>query len=234
MAHYGVNINGVDTLEQYGLMLLEDIKAGSPEFKETRVDIPGMSGTLNLSYAVTGRPTFGDREISFSLFKRVNDTALDVLRTRLRALWHGREVKLILPFDKSHYYAGVMEIGESSGYNSGKIPVTMTAEPYKYDLAASDEEWLWDPFNFEVDVGRRYKALEVGGEAAYTIIGSPMPVCPSFIVTGGALIMTINGSSYSLPVGTSTVLGLWLEDGEYSVTFTGTGAVTISFQGGYL
>lgn len=233
----GVKINGIDTYEEYGLMLLAGVVIGSPQLKETRKEIPGRSGSLNLSYAVTGRPTYKDRPITFELFKSVDDTALDALRTKVRGLYHGREVTLEFPFDKSHYYTGVIQFGDASGYNSGRIPVSMTAFPYKYENEASTDDWLWDSFNFETDIARQYVSLPVEGTAAYTIIGSIMPISPVFDVTsadGSGLDVSINGVSFHLPEGRSSVLGLMLDDADYIFTFTGTGTVTIEFRGGKL
>ena len=237
MAFTGVKINGIDTYEEYGLMLLADVVVGAPELKETRIEVPGRSGTLNLSYAATGRPTYKDRPITFNLFKSVNDTALDMLRSKLRALFHGQEVTLSFPFDKSHFYTGVIQFGEMKGYNSGKIPVSVTAYPYKYENTASGDDWLWDPFCFETDVARSYAALVVNGTAEYTIVGSAMPVSPVFEVSsadGNGLDVSVGGVSFHLPEGRSSVLGLMLDNDEYTFIFTGSGTVSIEFRGGEL
>lgn len=131
---YGVTINGTNLLTEYGLVLLANLKIGVPKQKENRVDIPGADGSLNMSYAPQGRAVFQDREISFTLFKAVGETDRDTLVTTLRDLYHGKECSIILPNDISHYWRGVVEIGDVSGFNAGEIPVRITAEPYKYKL----------------------------------------------------------------------------------------------------
>ena len=120
-----------DSLTEDGLCLLDDLTIGEAKLKENYVDIPGGNGSLNLSYAPQGYPVYEDREISFTLFKGVDDIALEVIRAKLANMFHGHEVHLILPNDLNSYWAGVIQFGAISGYNSGKIPVTFRAQPYK-------------------------------------------------------------------------------------------------------
>lgn len=134
MAVVGVSINGTNTLTTYGLFLCADLKIGEPKLKENRVDIPGGDGSLNMSYSPQGWPVYYDREITFSLAKRMNESDRSTNVSTIRNLWHGKEVDLILPNDTTHYWHGVITFGDISGYNAGVIPVKMTADPYKYKL----------------------------------------------------------------------------------------------------
>ena len=135
---YGVVISGeheeVNTLSYYGLCILDDLTIGEAKLKENYVDIPGANGSLNLSYAPQGYAVYEDREISFTLFKGVDDVMLETIRAELSNSFHGQEVNLILPNDLYSYWAGVIQFGAISGYNSGKIPVTFRAQPYKVNI----------------------------------------------------------------------------------------------------
>ena len=132
---YGVLISGKDeeinTLSYYGLCILDDLTIGEAKLKENYINIPGANGSLNLSYAPQGYATYEDREISFTLFKGVNDANLEIIRSDLANKFHGQEVELMLPNDNEHFWKGVIQFGGISGYNSGKIPVTFRAQPYK-------------------------------------------------------------------------------------------------------
>lgn len=132
---YGVSIRGeddtVNTLTEYGLCILDDLVIGEAKLKENYVDIPGANGSLNLSYAPQGYAVYEDREISFTLFKGVDDVALETIRAELANSFHGQEVDLMLPNDATHFWSGVIQFGAMSGYNSGKIPVKFRAQPYK-------------------------------------------------------------------------------------------------------
>lgn len=135
---YGVDIRGeheeVNTLSDYGLCILDDLTIGEAKLKENYVDIPGANGSLDLSYAPQGYPVYEDREISFTLFKGVDDVALETIRAELANSFHGQYVDLMLPNDASHSWEGTIQFGGISGYNSGKIPVTFRAQPYKVNI----------------------------------------------------------------------------------------------------
>ena len=105
------------------------------KLKENYVNIPGANGSLNLSYAPQGYPVYEDREISFTLFKGVDDIALEAIRAELANMFHGKEVELALPNDPNSFWTGVIQFGAISGYNSGKIPVTFRAQPYKVNIS---------------------------------------------------------------------------------------------------
>ena len=138
---YGIDIVNFDEQIQYdsltddGLCLLDDLTIGEAKLKENYVNIPGANGSLNLSYAPQGYPVYEDREISFTLFKGVDDIALEAIRAELANMFHGKEVELALPNDPNSFWTGVIQFGAISGYNSGKIPVTFRAQPYKVNIS---------------------------------------------------------------------------------------------------
>ena len=103
MSLYGVKIDGADTLESYGLCVLADISIAEATPREMRVEIPGMDGTLDCSRALTGAPTFGDREISFRLFKAATDAQIAAL--------HGATVSLTGLCSAAQRYAGRRRFG---------------------------------------------------------------------------------------------------------------------------
>lgn len=128
---YGVKINGVDTLQKYGLALLADYNITAPKLRENCVVIPGVDGCVDLGSALTGFPVYDNRTITFKLFKGVDDVTLDAIRRGIMALYHGQEVTVEFPFDSEHTYSGTLQFGDMGGYNSGTIPVTMNAAPWR-------------------------------------------------------------------------------------------------------
>lgn len=212
MALSGVTINSTDTLTSYGLFLCADLKIGEPKLKENRVDIPGGNGSLNMSYSPQGYPVYNDREISFTLAKRMTDADRETTLATIRNLWHGREVSLKLPDDTAHYWHGVISFGDISGYNSGKIPVKMTAEPYKLK-------------NAETTV--------TSGAGTVTLTNEGMPAVPTVTSTGSATIAW-DGHSVAISAGEQTIPQLVLPAGETEITITGSATVTFTWQEGSL
>lgn len=129
---YGVIIDGMDTKEEWGLILLDDLTVESPAPNINLVTVPGVNGAYDFS-DILGSVTYQMRNISFTLFKRVNDFQLKEIRDELADQFHGKHVELVLPDDEEHHYAGRMSIGGVTGYNTGRIAVTMIAEPVVYN-----------------------------------------------------------------------------------------------------
>ena len=129
---YGVIIDGMDTKEEWGLILLDDLTVESPAPNINLVTVPGVNGAYDFT-DILGSVTYQMRNISFTLFKRVTDFQLKEKRDELADQFHGKHVELVLPDDEEHHYAGRMSIGGVTGYNTGRIAVTMIAEPVVYN-----------------------------------------------------------------------------------------------------
>lgn len=133
---YGVVIDGMDTKEEWGLILLNDLKVEAPAPNFNFVTVPGMSGAYDFTEAL-GLVTYQQRTISFTLFRRLNDFRLKEIRDELAERFHGKRVELVLPDDEDHHYEGRMAIGGVDGYNTGRIAVTVIADPAVYAEAVT-------------------------------------------------------------------------------------------------
>lgn len=210
---HGVKINDVDTLETYGLMLLADITISAPALKSNRIDIPWANGSLDYSY-FTGQPVYDDRKINFTLFSRVSDYKLEETRSKIMANFHGQIVHLILPDNPTMYYRGTIGFGDLSGYNSGKIPVSMVADPWKYSV--------------------RETVVTQSGNGVALLENLRMPVTPRITATAAATL-TWPGHSVALDSGSNQIVpALILGAGATAITVKTTGAVTFTYrQGGF-
>ena len=62
---------------------------------------------------------------------------------------HGRRMKIVLEDDPSYYYQGRLSVNEwKSEKDWSKITFDYNVDPYKYEIFATNEPWLWDPFSF--------------------------------------------------------------------------------------
>lgn len=211
---HGVRINDVNTLDTYGLMLLANITYGAPPMKSNRLDISWADGSMDCSY-FTGQPTYGDRKLKFTLFAPVTDYELEEIRSKIMADFHGQIVNLILPNNPTMYYRGTVEFGDLSGYNSGKIPVTMTAEPWKYSVHET--------------------VVTQGGNGVALLENLRMPVTPRITATAAATL-TWPGHSVAIETPGSDLIvpALTLGAGATEVTVDTTGIVTFTYrQGGF-
>ena len=148
--------------------------------------------------------------------------------------FHGREGKLIFDDDPMYYYAGRMTVSEYARARTlGTFTISVNADPYKYELTASDEDWLWDSFSFEKGVIRDYKELEVNGSLSLNVPGTQRWVIPEITVSD-AMMVSYGDKDYELKQGTNKIYDIVIKEGENMLMFTGTGTVTISYRGGIL
>lgn len=213
MALSGVIIGTTNTLTSYGLCLCADLKIGEPKLKENYVDIPGGDGALNMSYSPQGYPVFNNREITFTLFKAMSEADRATMLATIRNQWHGMEVNVEFPNDSSYYWHGVLEIGETSGFNAGLIPCRLTAYPYKLKKT-------------ETTVSKT-------GAGTITLSNTRMPVVPTVTSTGSATLAW-DGYSVSISSGTTTIPQLVLGAGDTTITITGSATVTFTYREGSL
>ena len=221
--------------KDFGLFPKSKMTVQPPDVRETYIDIAGKDGELDLTEALTGYPSYENRDGKFE-FTVTNRSTWDYVYSRLMNEIHGRKMYVILDEDSNWYYTGRLKVNSfKSKKNTATIVVDGEFEPYKIAVDAISTRWKWDPFNFETDYARDYADLVVDGTTQYTIIGSRMPVRPQFKASASGMTVTINGTSFNL----STTYGTpnnfpQLRDQAYTMTFSGNGTVSVRFEIGSL
>ena len=215
--YYGAIINRIDTLMTWGLILLDDLEEGAPELKTNYQDVGGMDGLLDLSKAVTGRPVYGNRAVSFTLCRRRPWTAsaMERIRAELLARFHGQEVTLTLPTNREHHYTGVMQIGPLSGQARDRLPVTLDAAPWRQRN---------EPTVITADLTQTAQDIYLTNEARFVV--------PT-ITTTARTRLTLAGHEYYLDAGTSRVLDIELAPGpnliQAALMGADTGKITLTY-----
>lgn len=143
MSYYGVGFDDLNSINDFGLILCDDLKISEPKPKTKYVNVPEMDGALDLTESLTGRVSFEQREISFTLYAAMqptgsgntryqpqNQTLFNQTRQRFVSAIHGKRMRIQLPTLNNGYYVGRVTVGEESGYNNGKIPVKIVADPF--------------------------------------------------------------------------------------------------------
>ena len=219
---YGVWIDDINTLTDYGLMLCADVSVSSPEPRLSYVSIPEGDGDLDITAALTGGEVrYGMRTINFTLFAAhdiisgkpspATEQHMAMVRSRFAAYIHGQKRKLWLPDDPEHYYYGRIRLGNKGGYNNGRIPITMTADPWRYRN---------DLTKFVVSEDMTVKLTNEGRR-----------VSPVFRATDATAHVLFGEDDYQILPGDNRFEGLLLETGGNDLTFSNvTNAITISYQ----
>lgn len=228
----GITIEGIHTSE-WGLKMTK-MKIPLPNVREELIKIPGMSGVLDATDTLTGYPTYGQREGLEFYFKLYGDwTEFENQKSKIAALIHGKKVKVVIDSDPSHYYLARLSVdaGKSKDVNADFI-LTGSADPFKYEITSSDEDWLWDSLDFNEGVIRELAGLEISVETEVTILAGDYSVSPTFKVTESInLAVTHNGYTYPLAVGDTKIPSIRVGDEDVTLTFTGQGKLSISYRG---
>lgn len=234
MIYQSVSINGINMLKTYKMALKERHCVQPPEPKTLYQDIPGADGSLDLSTAISGHMVYSRRKITLNFGCGYEIDRWAGIFSEILRLFHGKNGKLIFDDDPDYYYYGRMTISKYSRVQTlGTFTITVDAEPYKYELYASDEDWLWDTFSFEHGVIREYKEIQVSGSYTLQIPGTERWVIPEIIVSRD-MTVDFEEKAYALKAGTNKIYGIVIKDGEQKLTFRGTGTVTVSYRGGVL
>lgn len=214
-------------------LLIDSFTISAPELKEDLIDVPGLDGSLDFSESLTGDVKYQKRTITIKLNKRKNKICLSEY-SKIQNDLHGKTMKIIFSDDISFYYYGKVKVKDYDRYDIlHTIDIECSVDPYKYDLYASNEDWLWDPFSFVDGIINETKDLIINGELEVTIIGRRKKVIPKFVCEN-PLELIFNGQTYNLPAGTSYSADIEITEGENILKFVGNGTVTIEYRGGSL
>lgn len=212
-----------------------------PTTKVEKVDVPFSSGSIDIS-EITGEPQYNDRTgLSFEFLYYDGDYSRWVAMIQRLALHlHGKKLKMIPDNDKSYYYMVRLEIDpQKTKQISSKVVLTGTAEPFKYEMVASNQPWEWDTLDFVNGVIQEDMSnVTVTGSKTVTIRAGGVPTCPEFYVSSitGSLKVTINNVDYKFNkgIGLYRFPALKIGDEDTSLVFTGTGNISISYRGRHL
>lgn len=234
----GVTLDGrIHTERDWGLKLIS-IYLPMPSPKTQTIDIPGGDGSIDLS-EINGRPTYKDREgvqLVFDLLDGDYTTWL-MKYSEFAAEVHGRTIKMVLDDEPEHYYMVRLELNsEKTNPIYSKITLSGSAEPFKYDLLSSGEPWLWDIFNFQTGVIRTLMDVEITStDRSVTILGAGIDNPPVFVVTEANNLQLIHGGrTYTLKVGRNRFPAVRVGKEDVTLTFSGTGKLSIEYRGRYL
>ena len=234
---FGLTIGDKHTYRDFGLTMTS-FYIPLPEVRRNVIEIPYASGSIDYT-DITGEPAYNDREgLKFTF--AIHDKSWEdweSIKTKIAMYLHGKKLKMIPDNDTGYYYLARLHLDSEKKFKSyGTITLTGTADPFKYDLLMSDEDWLWDPFSFITGVIRNYANIQVVNGLEFTLAAGGMNSVPEFVVTSTTnLSLTYGGKVYEMPT-TGTYRFPQIKVGSQPVTilFGGSGNVTIRYRGKYL
>lgn len=241
---HSINIGDRNTWDDWHLVPTSRPLVNPPGVKTHYVTVPGRDGELDLTEALAGRAVFQDRTGEWEFYV-INSGQLEYNSnydewynryTTIMQYVQGQDFKIVLDDDPAYFYKGRISVGQwSSDAGNSRITLKYILGPYKQDLYAYEDRWLWDPFNFETGVIRSYKNLPVNGRTTITyILNVTTASHPVMTCSAAGMTVIYQGTSYTLKRGRNEMNAITLQEGENVFTFTGNGRVTIQAIGGLL
>lgn len=187
-----------------------------PEPKTNYVNLDGMSGSLDLSEALTGEITYNDRTFSASFWTDYgNRTDRERLLRDITAALHGRKVKIIDPDYPDHYF-----------YGRVKIKSRKNIIPYaEYSIEATCEPWRYS-------INESIRTITVDSEDMSKIVitnNGVKTLCP-FITVTGTINLTYGNVNTTLTDGVYKISDVKLYHGSNVIGVSGSGAITFTYR----
>lgn len=124
-------VGGVDLFERFGMVMSDDCTLSPPAPKTYLVDVPGGSGSIDLTEAMTGDVAYGARKQSF-VFGVIEPEMFERIKTEVSNFLHGRRLDYSLTMDPGYTYHGRFSIDEYySKAHIGYFKVDVEADPWK-------------------------------------------------------------------------------------------------------
>lgn len=213
-----------------------------PDVKTNYVDIPGTDGHADITEALTGEVLYKNRQGSIEFYVSNGYQEWEYLYSEIMNYLHGQKMRAYLEDDPGFYYEGRFSVNkwESNKYRS-TIVIEYNVAPYKMDMFSSAEDWLWDPFDFEIGIIREYNNIRVNGHVVLPVVGGRKSTIPNFIVTLDNSVNPIllswskdTSRNFSLYNGTQKMPDIKIKDETVNLYFDGKGVVTVDYRGGSL
>lgn len=188
---------------------------GSPEIKTYTVEVEGADGVLDYT-EYFGEPKYSNLTHIFEFSTVVVPSQFMELYSAIKDALHGKKMHIVLDEDPDFYYIGRISVSEFTNEKSiGIISIECDCEPYKY----------------KSDVTTVTKA--VSGSMEITLSNMRKRVVPT-ITTDASFTFAFSGRTVTHSAGTFMIPTLELVEGNNTVTVTGTGNVSFTYQEGGL
>lgn len=228
----GVTFGTKHSYTDFGL-ILSSKTISLPKPKTKTVEVPGADGVIDLTEALIDDIKYENRSLQFTFTVIDPMASFAAVLSEVTNYLHGRKLRIYMDWDRNYYYEGRCSVNSfKTNKRTGTIVIDCDCDPYKVEKNSPSDPWVWDTFSF-VDGVIYQNKFTVSGTSTVTLINRRKIVSPTFTCSA-AFTVTFDGTSYSLAKGTTEVLDIRIQEGENTITLTGTGTVQIDYKGGSL
>lgn len=209
----GITFGNYHSFDDFSLILASK-EIGAPTVKTMKIDIAGADGSLDLT-DFFGEPKYENVIHKFQFSTIVPQSEFAATFSAVKNALHGKKMRVILDDDSHFYYVGRLTVSSfTSAKGVGSISIEADCEPYKYKLA------------------KTVVSRAVNGRDIIVLTNSRKRATPEVqIETESSLNIVYQVSNvWDLSSGSFTLPELELAEGDNSVTVTGTGNITFTWQ----
>ncbi len=201
--------------EEFGL-LPKQVIISPPEVKTYLVSVPGRSGSLDFTEALTdGQVVYNDRLLTITMYCFADEEQLPKMESACKNALHGKKMNIVMDCDPGYYYRGRLSVDWMSEDTIDIATITATCDPYKYKLTPTVKEF------------------DVSGSLSVTLPNDRMPVVPT-VTTDAEMTIVYGENTLVLPAGTRRAPVLLLTEGQNTLSLTGNGHIKFEYQEGAL
>lgn len=217
MANEGRVILGTYNTLMDGLWEIASWSFSEPVYKPNFVSVPGRSGDLDLSTALTdGEPVYNNRTLTVAL--ESSDGTRDDRKARIDSminLLDGRQLQIVLPDEDVCYVYGRVHVAQN--YNDPAISgVTVTAncEPWRYAKVLTTQTIT------ATSTATAYTLTNAGRRTAV----------PTLVITGGDVTIAQGTYTTTISAGTYILPDITVPTGGAEIIVSGSGTLTVSYR----
>lgn len=145
-------LKGYNTWSTWHLIPTSKPVVASPKSVTNYIEIPGRHGAIDLSTFLTGDIVYGQRSGSWEFIIDNGWEHWETTRQRLYSLLHGKYFHIVLEDVPMRYWLGRLAVNDyKPDAANNKVTLNYVLDPYSYPVLGANDDWLWDPFNFETD-----------------------------------------------------------------------------------
>mgnify|MGYP000881009303 CR=1 FL=1 len=209
---YKVMINGIDLQSKYDAYL-EGREITAPQIRRVTETIPGRSGVLDYTSAITGYPTYDNRIIRLIIcIHKTNKTELEAARDNIFSMIHGKRVNISFS-DINGVFTGT---GQIEAEEDGLRFKTISVDAYPYRLTGTTK------IEITATAEGVTKDFEIN-----------MPVSPN-IENENEITIEASNIAITKKAGNFSVDELVLKPGHNQIKIKGTGKVKMQYEEGTL
>lgn len=209
----GITFGNYHSYDDFSLILASK-EIGAPTVKTMKIDIAGADGSLDLT-DFFGEPKYENVIHKFQFSTIVPQSEFAAVFSTVKNALHGKRMRVILDEDPHFYYVGRLTVSSfTKNKIVGNVSIEADCEPYKYKL------------------DKTVVSRAVNGTDTIVLTNIRKRAVPEVLIeTESSLNIVYQDSNvWDLGSGSFTLPELELAEGDNTVTVTGTGNITFTWQ----